>query len=293
VLVEKKRSLLILFIVPLVATLMALAGSDGGIKINGVAVFFALAIFIFVLQWLAFVPAYLLQTERFYDLIGSITYISVIVLAISQIEPMDTRALVLASLVVLWAIRLGSFLFLRICQDGNDSRFDQIKGDPLRFLSAWTLQGLWILVTAGCALAAITSSVVAPFEWLGLLGSLIWLLGFLIESIADYQKRVFRKAQKGKHGFIQSGLWAYSRHPNYFGEILLWAGIALIALPGLVGWQLVTLISPLFVILLLTKVSGIPLLEAKADERWQDNQDYQAYKKRTPILIPKFVNSDK
>lgn len=291
--VERRRSVLIILIVLLVASLITLAGSDGGIQIDGVALFMVSAILIFLLQWIAFIPAYILQTERFYDLCGSITYLAVIGFAILLVDELDTRSVVLASLVSLWAIRLGSFLFIRICQDGSDSRFDEIKADFGRFLSAWTLQGLWVLVTIGCALAAITGLEKAPFDWMAVAGLLLWSLGFLIETIADYQKRAFRSKVKDNHNFIESGLWAYSRHPNYFGEILLWIGIAIIAYPALYGWQLATLISPLFVIFLLTKVSGIPLLEAKANGRWHDNQAYQAYKKRTPILIPKLFPSAK
>ena len=290
---ETKRSILVILIVLLVASLIALAGGEGGLKIDDVALFIALAILIFLLQWVAFIPAYMLQTERFYDLTGSVTYLAVMALAIFNVDEVDTRSVVLASLVSLWAVRLGVFLSNRIYQDGSDSRFDQIKGNFARFLSAWTLQGLWVLVTVGCALAAITGLEKVPFDWFGMAGILLWVLGFSIETIADYQKRVFRRKVEDKRDFIESGLWAYSRHPNYFGEILLWIGIAFIAYPGLSGWQMVTLISPLFVILLLTKVSGIPLLEAKADERWHNNQAYQAYKKRTPILVPKIGKTEK
>jgi steroid 5-alpha reductase family enzyme len=291
--VETKRSMFVMVIVLLVASLITLAGRDGGLEFGGVALFVISAVLIFLIQWVAFIPAYLLQTERFYDLTGSITYLMVMGLAISSIDELDMRSIVLASLVSLWAIRLGTFLSIRIHQDGSDSRFDQIKGNFARFLSAWTLQGLWVLVTAGCALAAITGSEKVPLDGIGVAGILLWIVGFSIETIADYQKRAFRRNEKNKHNFIETGLWAYSRHPNYFGEILLWIGIALLAFPALSDWQLVTLISPLFVIFLLTKVSGIPLLEAKSDERWQNNEAYQAYKKQTPILIPKIVRPRK
>jgi steroid 5-alpha reductase family enzyme len=149
------------------------------------------------------------------------------------------------------------------------------------------VQGLWVLITAGAAIAAITSSQKVDFGWIGTLGLLLWLVGFSMEAVADNQKRNFRKQRNTRKEFIQTGLWSRSRHPNYFGEILLWIGVAVIAYPALYQWQLVTLISPLFVILLLTKISGISLQEAQADERWADNSDYQAYKKQTPVLVPK------
>ena len=109
--------------------------------------------------------------------------------------------------------------------------------------------------------------------------------GLCIQSAR--QKRRFRADPANKGQFIHTGLWARSRHPNYFGEIVLWIGIAIITLPVLRGWHWVTLISPVFVTLLLTRVSGIPLLEKRADERWGGQEDYETYKVRTPVLIPR------
>jgi len=115
---------------------------------------------------------------------------------------------------------------------------------------------------------------------------LVWLVGFGFEVVADRQKRRFRSDPDNEGEFIRSGLWRLSRHPNYFGEIVLWVGVALVALPALEGWQHVTLVSPLFVYLLLTRVSGIPMLEEKADERWGGREDYERYKRETPVLWP-------
>jgi steroid 5-alpha reductase family enzyme len=112
----------------------------------------------------------------------------------------------------------------------------------------------------------------------------LWGAGFAIEAIADHQKARFRADPANRDRFIATGLWAWSRHPNYCGEILLWAGVALVALPALSGFALVTLVSPLFVYVLLTRVSGIPLLEARSDSRWGADPAYRAYKARTPAL---------
>lgn len=101
-----------------------------------------------------------------------------------------------------------------------------------------------------------------------MIGFLIWVFGFAFEVIANSQKRKFSADPQNKGRFIQTGLWSRSRHPNYFGEIMLWLGIAIIALPVLQGWQWVALISPVFVTLLLTRVSGVPMLEKKADTKW-------------------------
>jgi steroid 5-alpha reductase family enzyme len=105
--------------------------------------------------------------------------------------------------------------------------------------------------------------------------------------VADNQKGRFKADPANQGKFISTGLWAKSRHPNYFGEIVLWIGVLLIAVPVLEGWQWVALLSPVFVALLLVKGSGVPLLEAKADKKWGGQPDYEAYKKNTPVLIPK------
>lgn len=282
-----RNALISLPVMILIGLLFGYAGSQGGSTIAGLPLFAVLVGLAFVIQWLAFVPAFLLQTERFFDLTGSFTFISVATLAILLSAAVDARRILLWSMVVLWAIRLGVFLVRRIRKAGKDVRFDEVKPSLIRFLNVWTIQGLWVAFTAGAALAAITSASRKPLDLLAVIGLLVWMLGFGIEVAADSQKRRFSAQPENKGRFIQTGLWARSRHPNYFGEITLWIGIALVALPVLQGWQLVTLFSPAFVALLLTRVSGIPLLEKRADERWGGQADYEAYKKRTPVLIPR------
>ncbi len=237
----------------------------------------------FAMQWIAFVPAFIAQTERFYDLTGSLTYLTVIGLALWS-AGITLHGALLAGAVCVWAIRLGTFLFMRVHADGGDGRFDAIKPNGPRFLVAWTLQGLWVSLTAAAALAGITAPAAAPgpLAWIGLA---VFAFGFAIEVIADAQKRRHRARSPGR--FITEGLWAWSRHPNYFGEIVLWVGIALLAADVLRGWQYVTLISPLLVYLLLTRVSGIPLLEKRADDRWGDEPAYTAWRDRTPALFPR------
>jgi steroid 5-alpha reductase family enzyme len=266
---------------------LAWAGSRGGVEVGGVPLFALCVALAVAVQWVAFVPAWLARTERFYDLTGSFTYLAVTGVALWLGAAPGVRSIVLAALVVVWATRLGTFLFTRILADGADRRFDAIKTSFVRFLVAWTLQGVWVSFTMGAALAAMTSGrevPLGPTAWIGLA---LWLLGFGIEAIADGQKRIFRARPANEGRFISTGLWAWSRHPNYFGEIVLWVGVAVVAFPALDGWQLVTLVSPLFVTLLLTKVSGIPLLEERADARWGGEPAYEAYKAATPVLVPR------
>jgi steroid 5-alpha reductase family enzyme len=144
-----------------------------------------------------------------------------------------------------------------------------------------------VTFTLAAALAAITSNIRKELSLFALIGTLIWVFGFAFEVIADSQKSRFRADPENQGRFINTGLWSRSRHPNYFGEIVLWIGVAVIALPILRGWQWVTLISPVFVTLLLTRISGIPMLERRADEKWGGQEDYEAYKEKTPVLIPR------
>jgi steroid 5-alpha reductase family enzyme len=281
-----RNALIALPIVILVAFGVALAGSQGGASALGAPIFALAVAVVLVIQWVGFIVAYLLQTEMFYDLTGSITYISVTIMAVLLSPVVDGRSILLLILVVIWAGRLGTFLFRRILKAGKDARFDDIKVSFVRFLNAWTLQGLWVTFTLAAALAAITTTTRKELGLLALIGTLVWVLGFSVEATADAQKSRFRADPENKGKFIDTGLWAWSRHPNYFGEIVIWIGVAIIAVPVLRGWQWVTLISPVFVTLLLTRISGVPILEKRADEKWGEQEDYQAYKERTPVLIP-------
>ncbi len=281
----ERQSLAAIPLILLIGGGISWAGSQGSLQVGGIPLFALCGILAFAINWIAFVPAYLFQTERYFDLTGGITYSGLILVALTLHGEPDPRALLLGGLVAIWAVRLGSFLFARILRDGSDRRFDVLKPSLPRFFMTWTLQGLWVLITLSCALAAMTSARPKPLDAFAVLGAVVWAVGFAIEVAADRQKRRFRADPANRERFIQSGIWAWSRHPNYFGEITLWIGIALIALPVLAGWQYVTLISPVFVYVLLTRISGIPLLEVRAKNEWGDEPEYRAYRDRTPVLF--------
>ena len=285
-------SLISVLIASAIAAGLAIGGSFGGIVIFGGLPLFAFCIIIaFAIQWIAFIPAYILKTEKFFDLTGAVTYISIAILAVILSQSFTPRSLILMILIMVWASRLGYFLFKRVLKVGEDKRFEEIKKSFSRFLMTWTLQGLWVSFTSAAALAAIT--IVQPVQYskydlaLLVIGGLVWILGFSFEAIADHQKNKFRANPENKGRFISSGLWSISRHPNYFGEIVIWIGVALIALPTLVGWRFIVLISPLFIMLQLLLISGVPMLEKRADKKWGGQEDYEEYKKNTPVLIPK------
>jgi steroid 5-alpha reductase family enzyme len=288
------RTAVIVFpILILIGLLVAIAGSQGGCQVAGIPVFALLVGLTFLIQWLVFIPAYVWQSEKFFDLTGSLTYIIVCTLALILSSGVDGRAILVWGLVVIWAVRLGTFLFRRIMKAGKDDRFDEIKPSFIRFLNVWTMQGLWVTLTMAAALVTITTASRKALDLFALIGCLVWVTGFTIEAVADEQKSRFNSDPNNKGMFIRSCLWSCSRHPNYFGEIVLWIGVLLIALPVLQGWQWVVIISPIFVTLLLTHISGVPLLEKKADHKWSGQADYEAYKKRTPVLIPRYRNCRK
>jgi steroid 5-alpha reductase family enzyme len=284
---EARRSIIGIAAAVVIGVLVALAGSDGSTTIGWAAVFAVCALLAYVINWAVYVPSALAQTERYFDLTGSATYLAVTAVAIALSDDLDARAVIAAAMVAIWALRLGTYLFRRVRREGRDGRFDEIKVDPLRFFMTWTLQGLWVLLTIASALAIITSLERREMGWFAIVGIVIWVFGFAIEVIADQQKSAFRRDPANQGRFITSGLWAWSRHPNYFGEIALWTGIAIMAVPVLSGWRWVVLISPVFVTLLLTRVSGIPMLEARAQKRWGDDADFQEYVRTTPVLIPR------
>ena len=286
---EQEKKFFIAAIIEIVIGVgVAFAGGQYSVKVGNFSLFGILVAWAFLVNWIAFIPAYLNQTEKFFDLTGSITYITTMLLAFFlNPEARDARSLLMMAVVMIWALRLGSFLFSRIQREGKDGRFDEIKPSFVRFFHVWNLQALWVTFTVIAASMTMTSMMHKPLGVWAIVGGLVWLLGFVFEVVADNQKTTFRKDPANKGKFINTGLWSRSRHPNYFGEITLWLGVMLIAVPVLQGWQWIALISPIFVTLLLTRVSGVPMLEARADEKWGGQADYEDYKKNTPVLIPK------
>lgn len=268
---------------------IAIAGSQNGVVVFGGFPLFAFCVIMaFVINWIAFIPAYIFQTEKYFDLTGSITFITVTAVGVVLSPVSDARTFIILAFVLIWAARLGTFLFIRILKVGKDGRFDELKPNFLRYLIVWTMQGLWVSLTLAAALVVITTSTKLPLGSYAIVGIIIWCIGFAIEVVADAQKSRWRANPVNKEKFINVGLWSKSRHPNYFGEIIIWIGIAIIALPILYSWQYLSLISPVFVTILLTQISGIPLLEKRADDKWSGKDDYEEYKKNTPVLIPKF-----
>ena len=244
----------------------------------------------YVIHWIAYIPAYVFQTEKFYDLTGSVTYLSVVwfvFLSTYQSISLNFGNLILVLLISIWTIRLGLFLFMRIHKAGEDKRFRTIKTSASQFFMTFTISGLWVTLCSMCALVAISSPEGLVMNALTYIGIILFIIGFGIEIVADNQKTAFRSIEANKDSFITSGLWSKSRHPNYFGEVLLWFAIAVISFSSLEGLQLITLISPIFTYILLVYVSGVRMLEDMNDKKWADDENYKSYKENTPMLFPK------
>ena len=232
-----------------------------------------------------FIPAFILKTDKLTDLSYALTFIFVASAGYLRSDG-GTVQLIITSAVILWALRLGSFLFIRIRKMNKDKRFDGMRENFFKFLRFWLLQALavWVVTLSLTSTLASQRTGTNVYVFAGLA---VFLIGLFIEAIADSQKYVFAQNPANKDRWIQSGLWSISRHPNYLGEILVWVGVCVMSQSVLAGsYRLYALASPLFIALLLIFVSGIPLLEKAADNKWGDDPKYQSYKKKTAVLVP-------
>ncbi|MDA9021141.1 DUF1295 domain-containing protein [Gammaproteobacteria bacterium] len=270
--------------------LYADAISFNSIELSGVNLVGHLLVLIFVIQWIAYIPAFIFKTEKFYDLTGSLTYIAAISFALYSTnisQSLDLGSLIIGAAIIVWAVRLGSFLFMRVHKDKKDGRFDTIKTSFSQFFMTWTLQGMWVFICSSAALVAIANPTGVPINIVFIIGLALFILGFVVEIIADNQKSAFRSIPENKDVFINEGLWARSRHPNYFGEITLWTGITVMGISTFEGMNYLALFSPIFSYLLLNYVSGVRMLEYRGHKKWGHLDAYVTYKKSTPKFIPK------
>ena len=276
----------------LTAYFVANAATVEGAVLYGVPAILLCAGVSFIVHWIVAIPSLITSSEKYFDFTGMIATLLVIATAIfallSSGQQISIRSTIVAIFVSIWTLRLGTFLYIRIVKSGEDKRFREIKKSLPKFLMTWTLSALWVFLTTVNAVTIIILNQQVTLDLVFMAGFAIWILGFTFEAVADKQKKSFSEILENKDKFITLGLWSISRHPNYFGEIVLWTGIAIMSLPLLSGWQFLTLVSPVFVYLLLTKISGLPFLEEKAEKKWGNDKGYLEYKNNTPILIPYF-----
>ena len=266
--------------------LLSFLGTNVVITIQSINSFTFLLLLSVIIQIIFFIPSFILKTEKIYDLIGSTTYIFVGLIAYLSVDNKTTTDTILLLFVIIWGTRLGTYLFKRIQRDSEDVRFEKAKRNFFWFLQYWMGQALWVSITSCAAVIAILKPESNTLNIYGYIGITIWIFGFTFEVIADLQKNNFKKSQNTTQNYISTGLWSKSRHPNYFGEITLWVGMYIISLSSFSGIEYLTIISPIFVYILLTRMSGINMLEKIADERYGHLDEYLEYKEKTPILVP-------
>ncbi|MDC0904715.1 DUF1295 domain-containing protein [Candidatus Thioglobus sp.] len=286
------KDLVAIILCILTAYFVANAATVDGAVLYGVPAILLCAAVSFIVHWIVAIPSLVTSSEKYFDFTGMIATLLLVATSIfallDQGEQVSIRSTTVAIFVSIWTLRLGIFLYIRIVKSGEDKRFREIKKSLPKFLMTWTLSALWVFLTTVNAVSIIILNQHANLDVFFIAGLFLWVLGFSFEAVADKQKKNFSEIPENKDKFITLGLWSISRHPNYFGEILLWTGIAIISLPLLSGWQFLTLVSPVFVYLLLTKISGLPFLEEKAERKWGNDKKYLEYKNNTPILIPYF-----
>ena len=279
------RNLIITAVTLLFVVLIAYLSGLEGNYIFTIPLLVFLVCVIILIQWLMFLPSYLKSTEHYFDITGSITFITVSILAFILSDNKNIRSILLTLLIIVWATRLGVFLLKRVKAAGSDGRFDDLK-DFSTFFMVWNLQALWITFTLLSSLIIFTSNHSGNLEIYDYIGIITWISGLFIEVVADKQKSDFKNDISNKNKFISTGLWKYSRHPNYLGEIILWTGITIIAIPLFSGWSWLGLISPVFVFIMLKFISGVRILENRADMKWGKDKEYLKYKNSTPEIFP-------
>ncbi|MCH2021441.1 MAG: DUF1295 domain-containing protein [Saprospiraceae bacterium] len=227
---------------------------------------------------------YTQQSDKATDLIYSISFFALtLTLWLSNHSSYAHNLLLIA--VTLWSIRLGSYLFIRIHTMGKDDRFDKMRKNLFKISRFWFLQTGSILILSIPIIITFQKPSI-EYHFIQILGFGIYLIGLIIESIADYQKFNFRKNTDNNNSFVNVGLWKHIQHPNYLGEILCWTGIFIIASSALIGWEWLALSSPVWITVLLIFISGIPFLRRSSIKKYGHLKEYHEYIEQTPYLFP-------
>lgn len=239
-----------------------------------------------LIQVLFFVFAAILRTDKFTDLAYGLTFVILAVALTFWTGTFYAIQLMLTLMVAIWGLRLAGYLFIRIIKTKRDKRFDKIRNNFFKFAGFWTLQAVTIFAVMLPTILVLSSKNDKSTMVFTVVGYMIWLIGFAIETVADYQKYQFKSKKENKDKWIETGVFRYSRYPNYFGEMTLWWGVFVMAIPFIAGWQWISVLGPVFITCILLFVSGIPPLERRYNKKYAKDRKYQLYKKRTSILIP-------
>jgi steroid 5-alpha reductase family enzyme len=230
----------------------------------------------------AYIWAYFKQSDHLTDISYSLCFIGLSAYLFIREGDYSSEKIILLGMVTLWGLRLGGFLFYRISKMGKDYRFDAFRSSWSGFLKFWILQSVSIWIIALPVIFGLSAGQPVFFK----AGFSLWLIGWIIEAVADYQKFVFKSKAENRNNFITSGLYSRIRHPNYLGEILIWTGIFIYTIPVLSGWSWLAVISPVWLVILLVFISGIPLIDSNAIKKYGNDPAYKEYRKKSWYLLP-------
>lgn len=240
----------------------------------------------FSIQLVFFLMAAIKKTDVVTDLSYGLSFVAIAWWLAIKFAPLGPVAVTLVAMITVWGLRLAGYLFMRILIIKQDKRFNGVRENFFRFGLFWLLQAISVWIILLPSLVGISTQMATsfmPIHWVGLA---VWALGLWLETTADWQKFNFKLIPTNAERFIDTGVWKYSRHPNYFGEMLCWWGIFAMITPELQGRSWLSIIGPLFITYLLLFVSGIPTLEKSYAVRYAKDRAYQDYKRRTSLLIP-------
>lgn len=281
------KHLISFLIILLVIIFLTYILSFDTLSINEIPIVYLFTSSILILNSTFFLHSYIYKTDIFFDLVGSLSFLSIGVISLLLIPNIDANQILVFFLLLFWSLRLGPFLFIRRLGANNDERLEEFFKSPLSLYFLWSMNSLWVFFTSLSMIIIFSSPNENEFGLIQWLGLIVWVTGYVIEVISDSQKTKFNKFNKGK--FINIGLWKYIRHPNYLGEIIIWVGIFIISLNYIHSLtSFLSILSPIFVFLLLRFITGVPQLEARGKEKWGHLDEYNSYKEKTGLLFPKF-----
>jgi steroid 5-alpha reductase family enzyme len=244
------------------------------------------------MQLFFFFIAASLRFDKVTDLAGSSNFLLLALLTLLDHGSFTTRQVLVTVLVCVWAVRLGAYLLYRVLRRGKDERFDEIRDSFFKFLFFWIFQMLWVWIVSLPVIYLNSIDVDPEFGTAAdVVGLVLWIIGFLVEVEADRSKDAFNRDPANKGKFLASSVWAWSRHPNYFGEIVIWLGVFLMASsvfgePGVTSHAYASVVSPLFTFVLLMFMSGVPPAEERYTKKFGHLPEYRDYVDRTSLLVP-------